>query len=603
MRHLVLVVLLAGCPKSEPPTAIEKISDPIAATSTGTIDHRITFPERQAHYVSVEATFPVKDRSELTVMMPVWIPGSYLVREYAKNVHDFTARGSAGPLRATKTQKNRWRIELDGSPFVAIRYRLYANQANVRDNYVDRELAVLNGPPTFLADADHLDRPHRITLELPQDWKTAVSPLSEHQGAFVARNFDDLVDSPIVAGNPAIHRFEIEGVEHLLVNTEEGALWDGPRSAEDAEKIAREVIRFWGTLPYSRYIYFNVMGEGGGGIEHARSTLITTPRWRMRDEDEYRGWLVLLAHEHFHAWNGKRLRPIALGPFDYERENYTRDLWIVEGLTSYYDDLLLVRAAMMTEEQFLSELSGRLEAVELAPGRLHDSLAAASFDAWIEYYRWDENSNNTTISYYDKGSVVGFLLDADIRRATNSRKSLDDVMREAYRLFSAESGYRSDDFYRLVGEVGGLAVRDRLMRMVETTKELDYEPAFDWYGLDLEPPEDPKSKAYLGVRIERENGRSIVVEVLDRGPAYEAGIGPKDEIIAIDGQRIRNLDTDLTHYRPDDRVKVLIARRGAIKEIEATLGEKPKGLGKLRPEVFRSEAQIERFQALIEPVK
>jgi predicted metalloprotease with PDZ domain len=304
-----------------------------------------------------------------------------------------------------------------------VQYRVYGREMSVRTNWVESSFAMLNGAPTFitLVEPSPVARPHELVVDLPPDWRgvaTALDPLPGVERGFVAADFDTLVDSPILAGSPAVHAFDVDGIPHALVNIGDDRLWDGARAAADVEKIVRATRDLWGRLPYPRYLFLNVIAEAGGGLEHRDSTLIMSSRWTMRTPRRYQGWLGLVAHEFFHAWNVKRLRPAALGPFDYEREVYTTDLWIAEGLTSYYDDLLVLRAGLSTRDEYLAALSNQIQALQTTPGRLVQPVAGASYDAWIRHYRPDENSPNVAVSYYTKGAVVGFLLDMRVREAT-----------------------------------------------------------------------------------------------------------------------------------------------------------------------------------------
>jgi predicted metalloprotease with PDZ domain len=343
-------------------------------------------------------------------------------------------------------------------------------------------------------------------------------------------------------------------------------------------------------------VILNVIGVSGGGLEHHDSALLMTDRFRTKDDEAYRDWLALVSHEIFHAWNGKRLRPVALGPFDYEREVYTKELWVVEGLTSYYDDLVLARAGLITEAQYLERLSRHIHDVERAPGREHQTLAEASFDAWIDFYRRDERTSNTSVSYYAKGALVGFLIDASIRRETHESKSLDDVLREAYGRWSGPTGYRTDELYSLFEEIGGPRTRARLVDMVETTQPLDYGLAFELYGLELEPEDDDaKAKGYLGVLHER----TMVTEVVEGAPAARAGISPRDEIIGVGGYRVEDLGEAVGRHRPGDAVDILLSRRGRLMTTTATLASRPREEHRLRFEKARSAAEIRRFERLL----
>ena len=385
-------------------------------------------------------------------MMAVWTPGSYLIREYERHVENVAATGADGAaLAVSKTTKNRWAVATGGAATVVVTYRVYGREMSVRTNWIESGFALINGAPTFLTLADSHQRPYEVTLILPSVWTrtaTALPPIAGEAHAFCATSFDMLVDSPILLGSPAVYDFEIEGRMHRLVNEGEAGVFDGARAARDFESIAREHHRFWGTVPYSSYVCLNLITESGGGLEHCNSAVLMTSRWATRTRKAYLGWLELLSHELFHVWNGKRLRPVALGPFDYEREAHTRGLWVVEGITDYYGDLLLHRAGLSTRDEFLDSLSNKIEALQTTPGRAVQSIATASFDAWIKFYRPDENTPNTSISYYIKGSVVAFLLDVRIRRVSGGKRSLDDVMKAAYAKYSGERGIQSRSFER-----------------------------------------------------------------------------------------------------------------------------------------------------------
>ncbi|MFL6234765.1 MAG: peptidase M61, partial [Thermoanaerobaculia bacterium] len=328
------------------------------APSPMPISYTLRFPAPQTHYVKVEARVPTDGRPAVELMMAVWTPGSYLVREYARTVEEVSATTETGkPLPIEKSSKNRWRIETGQAPEIVVRYRVYSREMSVRNNFVDSDFALINGAATFLTLADGNRRPHEVRVELPSAWKVTASPLPPLPGggehAYLAEDFDTLVDSPLYAGNARTYPFEAAGKSHLLVNEGEGGVWDGPRSAADAQKIVQTEVDLWGVAPYPRYVIFNLLTENGGGLEHKDACTLMSSRWRTRTREGYLEWLGLVAHEFFHAWNGKRLRPVELGPFDYEREVYTRSLWVAEGFTSYYGGLLVRRAGFSTTKEYL----------------------------------------------------------------------------------------------------------------------------------------------------------------------------------------------------------------------------------------------------------
>ncbi len=455
---LLLAVFLMQIPPSTAQTAPEAIR------------YTVSFPAPQTNYFDVSAVVPADGRPEVELMMAVWTPGSYLIREYSRNVESVTATGQGGrALAIEKSDKNRWRVATGGAPSVTVKYRVYAREMSVRTNWVEADFAMINGAPTFMTLVGGLQRPHEVVIEPARAWRTSMTSLAPLPGGshrYRAADYDELVDSPILIGNPAVYEFTVDDKKHYLANIGESGVFDGAKAAKDLEAIVREQRRFWGSLPYDRYIVMNVLtavpGQiAGGGLEHKNSTLLIAGRWATRTRQSYLAWLELASHEIFHAWNVKRLRPVELGPFDYENENFTRSLWLVEGVTDYYSELLVHRAGLSTPVEYLDALSNKIEEVQTTPGRTVQSAELASQDAWIKYYRPDENSPNSSVSYYSKGAVLGFVLDAKIRKATAGAKSLDDVMRAAYQKFSGSRGYTPDEFRAVAEQVAGVKPRRR----------------------------------------------------------------------------------------------------------------------------------------------
>jgi predicted metalloprotease with PDZ domain len=558
------------------------------------ISYTLRFPAPQTHTVEVEAIVPTAGLPEVSLMMAVWTPGSYMIREFARNLEEVTAATPGGePLRVEKTSKNRWRVETAGLPRITVRYRLYARDLSVRTNFVDESFALLNGAATFLTIDGGERRPHEARLLLPPNWRVSASPLpSTEAHLYRAIDFDTLVDSPLYAGNAPIYGFEVGGKSHRLLNEGEGAIWDGPRSAADAERIVREQIAFWGAAPYDSYLFLNFITESSGGLEHKDSSVLMTSRWKSRTREGHQDWLGLVSHELFHAWNVKRLRPEELGPFDYESEVYTRSLWFAEGVTSYYDDLLVHRAGLSERKEYLKRLSKQIESLQTTPGRLVQPLESSSFDAWIKYYHRDENTINSDVSYYTKGAVVAFLLDAHIRRATGGLHSLDDVLRSAFRRWSGERGFRPEELNGLIAEVAGADPGPWLTRALRTTEELEYGEALEWYGLRFVESEedngDDEKKAaagekkepagWLGVETELRAGRVIVTEVKRGTPGFDAGINVDDELIALGDYRVppEGWKERLKAYRPGQKESLLVARRELLLRLPVVFGPKPR---------------------------
>ena len=553
------------------------MSGPAAFAQTPeAIRYTVSFPALHTHYVEVVATIPTDGAAQIDLMMPVWTPGSYLVREYSRHIEAMTATDASGaPIRIQKTRKNRWRLTAKGARHVRLNYRLYANEMSVRTNFVDEEIAVLNGAATFITLVpSRVARAHEVQLLLPQTWSKSFSGMGPgaQDNSYVAPDYDTLVDSPILAGNPSVDEFRVSGKTHYLVTFRERGLWSRTQPAQDLAKVVAATARFWGSIPFDRYYFFNVLGAPVSALEHRNSTVINAPRESGQARDGYVRWLSTAAHEYFHAWNVKRLRPIELGPFDYENEVYTDGLWFAEGVTDYYADLILARAGLVTRDEHLAAVSTNIRALQTTPGRLEQSMERASFDAWIKYYRQDENSPNTSISYYVKGAVVGFLLDAKLRRVTKGSRSLDDVMRLLYKQFSGEKGFTSEDLRTVVVAVAGPAgardVRAWLDRALGTTEELDYAEALEWYGLEMLLPSH--APGWLGLATRVDAGRTIVSHIRRGSPAFAAGLSVGDEITAIDAQPLAagQFAEHLRTLTPGQKVVLTLTRHDAVRRVE-----------------------------------
>jgi predicted metalloprotease with PDZ domain len=545
------------------------------------IRYTLSFPAPHTHYIEVSAAVPTGGRPDVELMMAVWTPGSYLVREFSRHVEAVTASSpDSRPLAVEKSDKNRWKVATGGAPTVTVSYRVYAREMSVRTNWVEAGFALINGAPTFLTLADQIRRPHEVVLTPAAGWRrsmTGLEPMAGGEHRYRAPDFDTLVDSPILLGNPAVYEFSVDGTPHYLVNEGEAGVFEGARAAKDLEAIVREHRRFWGSLPYDKYLFLNVITEASGGLEHVNSTVLMTSRWTTRTRRSYISWLELASHELFHAWNVKRLRPVELGPFDYENENHTRSLWMAEGVTDYYADLLVHRAGLTTRDEYLDSLSTKIEELQTTPGRTVQSAELASFDAWIKYYRPDENSPNVSVSYYTKGAVVAFLLDARIRSATNGARSLDDVMRAAYQKYAGPRGFSPDEFRQVAESVAGTSLRAFWDDAIRGITELDYKDALGTLGLRFRPGSPAPARAWLGLTTRVDAGRLLVSQVRRETPAITAGINVDDELLAIDDFRVRadQWETRLQQYKPGDRVQLLVARRDQLMRLPVTFGAEP----------------------------
>ena len=579
------------------------MSESSAQSAPEPIRYALRFPAPETHYLEVEAVYPTARRPQVELMMAVWTPGSYLVREYQRHLENLTATGDGGrALTVVKPAKNRWRIETGGAATVTVRYRVYGREMTVRNNWVEAGFAMLNGAPTFLTLADRTPRPHDVRIELPATWTTSSTPLMPVAGQahrYRAGDFDTLVDSPIILGNSVTRTFVVEGKTHHLVLEGDPSLFDADRAAADVQKIVESGRATMGPLDYPHYFFLNMVTEAGGGLVHKNAFLTMSSRFTTRTRRAYVNWLNLVGHEYFHNWNIKRLRPIELGPFDYETENYTKSLWVGEGFTDYYGALLVRRAGLQTHAEYFDELSNAIELVQMRPGRTVQPVDMASFDTWIKQYRPDENSTNTSIDYYTKGAAIAFMLDAKIRKASGGARTLDTAMRLAYDRYSGAKGYTPEQFQQTMAEVAGVDLGAWFADVVSSTKELDFTEALDFYGLRFTPVDLASARPTMGASTRNDNGR-LVVSVVRRGtPAHQAGVNVDDEILAIDDLRVRadGLVARMEQYKAGDTIRLLVARRDRMVTLDVTLAAEPGRPWRLQPRPDQTAEQKARLAA------
>lgn len=540
------------------------------------VRYRLSIPEPHTHLLHVELEVDGV-HAPASLAMPSWTPGSYLMREFPRNVQGFEATDGAGAsLSWTKTDKNRWRVDSPADGTLRVRYRVYANELSVRTSHVDATHALVNGASVFLFPEDRAAEPLELVVEAPAGWRITTA-LRGAAGRFTAAHYDELVDSPLEIGTHQLLEWELAGKIHRW------AIWgrgnfEGERLAADTSRIILAEKAMFGELPYPDYTFIVHLAPGGsGGLEHRDSTVLLADRWTFRGPP-YERFLALVAHEFFHLWNGKRIRPAVLGPFDYTAENYTRDLWVVEGITSYYTDLLLRRAGLMTMHRYLERLAESIARFRSLPGRAVQTLAGSSWDTWIKFYRPDANTPNSSISYYEKGALVSLLLDLRIRAATENERSLDDVMRRIWTDFGArDAGFPEGEVERVAAEVAGTDLGSFFDEALRGTSELPFEEILGAVGLTLRPAHelsptalDPRTEIHTGAQFRAEGGRSVVTHVLADTPASRAGLNSGDELVALDGTRItaETLPVRLGERRAGERVPLTVFRRDELVTLE-----------------------------------
>lgn len=536
----------------------------------------VSMPKPATHLLEVEMRLKwphMPDQPELK--MPVWSPGSYLVREYARHVQDFAVKDSSGreiPWR--KLNKNTWQIDAKGAKGLTVFYRVYANELTVRTNELNDEHAFWNNTALLMFPKGQLAAPSTVTVKPFGNWKVATG-LPKAAGAentYRAENFDILYDSPFEVSNFKEITFNVQGKPHRFVVTGEGN-YDLNQIAADSTKIAEEAFKIFGELPIDNYLFILNL-RGRGGLEHLNSTALQYDRFGFKPKSRYLGFLQLVAHEYFHLWNVKRIRPDSLGPFDYENENYTRLLWFAEGATAYYEDLLLRRAGLITDKELLEKKAGMIEQLQTRPGRFETSLEEASLDAWIKYYRPDENAINNQISYYDKGEIVSMMLDIAIRTSSGGAKSLDDVMRSLYNEFYKKNrNFTPEDLQKTSETMAGKSLEEFFTKYIRGEADIDFDGIVSGIGLQLSETDVNKGKAYIGADTAEENGRLLIRTIPAGTPAYEQGLNTKDQIIAVDGYRATQsfLQSYLDEKKAGDVLKLTIFRFDRLQEIDLTL--------------------------------
>jgi len=536
------------------------------------ISYEVSMSEPHTHYFNVKMSVTDYQKDYFDIQMPVWSPGSYLVREFAKSVEELTATFNKKTLKAEKINKNTWRIYAENANNVVINYKVYAFELSVRTSFIDASHGYFNGTSMFMFIDELKNTPHNLTIIPFKDWKkisTSLPKTTEKGFNYQAPDYDILVDCPVEIGNQETFDFTSAGVLHHVAMYGKGN-YDIETLKVDMAKITQACTDVFGVNPNKEYTFIiHNLTKGSGGLEHLSSTTLQVNRWTYAGS-AYKGFLSLVAHEYFHLWNVKRVRPEALGPFDYNKENYTSLLWVMEGFTSYYDELLLYRAGVYNEEEIMRKFTGSINNIENQPGNKVQPVAHSSFDAWIKAYRPTENSYNTTISYYSKGSVVANMLDLMIINNTKGKKNLDNVMQYLYNEFYKKQGrgFSKEEMQNTLEEVSGLKLDDFYEKYINGTQTFDYKTTFGYAGLSVETIVN--NDVYLGVST---SGNKIT-RVYRGSSAYKGGLNVNDEILAIDGYRVHNDISDYIDGRPvGDEISVLISRDDIIQTLTLPLIE------------------------------
>ncbi len=534
------------------------------------------------------------------IKMPVWTPGSYLIREYAKNVEAFSASAAGKPVRSEKVRKNAWRV-YSTDDNLTVKYRVYANELTVRTSFVDADHGYVTPASVFMYVEALKNQPHRVVVQPYKDWKKVATGLKTISGSpytYEAADYDLLVDSPIEIGNHKTFSFTASGIPHTVAMFGD-VTYDEKRLAADYTRVCETAASVVGEHPCTDYTFIvHHIPQGGGGLEHLNSTTLETYRTAYATEASYKGFFTLVAHEYFHLWNVKRIRPIALGPFDYDNENYTTMLWLSEGCTSFYEDYILRRAGFHSPEAYLGIVANDITQIENQPGSRVQSASESSWDAWIKGYRPNENSANTTISYYSKGSVLGTLLNLTILAGSNGARNMDDLMRLLYTEYykKQKRGFTDAEFRQAAEQMAGRKLDDFFGTAVNSTNPIDYNAYFAPVGLQLTNVAGRTQDGFLGAGTTVQNGKVVISSVRRGSAAYTDGLNVGDEVLAVDSVRVGDdLLRLISGRRVGDKLDILVNRAGLVRKLSITLTQNPLVSYRLEPVANRTDAQKALF--------
>ena len=555
--------------------ALTLVSLPGCAAQPG-VEYTVRLDRARNQIVRVEATVS-QPGEQAEFVLPTWRPGRYGILDFAATVRTWDATDQSGqPLEVHKIRKNAWVVNAAGTESVTFGYDIFTNELGLRTRHADDSHVFLNGSSIFVMNPPTREQAHLVRFDgLPADWKIASGlPEGKEPGTLLAANFDVLVDSPIELGTHRSVVFDVRGVPYEIAIWGECAASD-EELAEDFSKIVEACVDVFGTVHFDRYVFLVHSADGiGGGTEHLNSTIMQTSPGSFESESAYRGFLGLVAHEFFHTWNVKNFRPAEITPYDYDKENYTTSLWVVEGSTSYYDDLLLARTGQRSVRNYLDSVEGSIGSVLSNPGKNFMSADQASYDTWLK--AWGQSSpdhRNTTVSIYTHGAMITLALDMLIRRESGGERSFDNVMRLMNERYPyTKGGYTPEQFQATVAEVAGIDVSDFFTRHVAGTEDLPFADLLKVVGLEL-TLRDPDPQVYSGLSLRDSNGRTTVSRVIDDSPAFEAGLILDDEIVSANGLRMTAADwnTLVDDSEPGDVIRVGMFRRGQYREIDLTL--------------------------------
>lgn len=548
------------------------------------------------------------------VTMPAWTPGSYSIKDYAKNVRMLRVKTPEGEhVETVKKDKSTWKILNGNAKSYTITYEVYAGELNVRGCHLDTTHAYFNGTNLFMYLEGYKDQSVELIVKPWENWKISTGMEKIGENKFRATNYDIFVDCPMEIGTHRSLQFLVDGREHEIALYSSGNE-DPDKLVNDIRKIVETAKRIFGSLPYKKYVFIiHLLETGSGGLEHLNSTTIGASRFTFGKRDDYNAFLSVVSHEYFHLWNVKRIRPIELGPFNYKEEVYTPSLWVSEGVTNYFAMVILLRAGLITPEEYYEHLASIMYIYDLTPGKNFESASDASLDAWIKLYQPSPNNINSYVSYYLKGEILGFMISLRISEYSKGTKNLDEVMRHMFEKYNKDGkGFTEKDLLAILSDVSGLDFQPFFSRYVKSTDNIDFTAELKRIGLKLtfaysdKEIDQEKGYGYLGIILDKEGKK--VTHVIENSPAQKSGIFPDDEIVAINNFKMSprllipltkrgksSLIDGLKDYAPGDRISITLFRRGILHAVEVTLARAP--FDKYEISEDQTDASLEKIRA------
>lgn len=577
----------------------------INPTINSRINLSLDLANYRSHLIGVDMIINEASHQQ-KISLPVWTPGSYMIREFSQHIISINAKENEEVIGISKINKNTFMLD-NKHHQIKISYQVYAFDNSIRGAYLDHKQCYFNGAALFFMPHGMLAKEYTLTINEPLSWfncevasnLTKIDVDERGFGTYLAKNYDELVDHPFQISPMKRLKFYVNNIPHEMVMVGDIRPFDEARLTNDLLKLCQSyLVIFSGKAPFSSYMFITRLEEGGhGGLEHQNSSMLlaspySLPKKNAEDifNNNYKNFLSLCSHEYFHAWNVKKLRPRNFLSYDYDQECYTTLLWLFEGITSYYDDLQLCRSRLISLPSYLDIIGKNITKLLRNYGRNLQSLADASFDAWIKFYRPHESSQNLSISYYLKGSLVALMLDLLIRSHSNHKSSLDMVMKNALDKYGFD-GILASEFLALIFDISGLDVDWFSQNFIYGTKELDLAPLLEEFGIallfskdDIFTDDKTKMQAFLGLKIRLEDkNQSIISFVEQNSPAMLAGLCPNDEIIAINNTRLdaSNISELLSSIIPNQSISITYSRKKHLDETKVLALELPLRIGKL----------------------